>query len=141
MTGVAASVSMRLANYRDAEDAAALVALLDEYARDPMGGGQPLPDRVRRDLPACLAACPQAFTLLAFQAGRPVGLVNAFETISTFRARPLINLHDVAVTAEARGQGIGRAMLEWIEAEARRRGCCKLTLEVLEGNGVARALY
>ena len=36
---------------------------------------------------------------------------------------------------------MGRALLGAAEEHARRRGCCKLTLEVQDDNTPARALY
>ena len=72
---------------------------------------------------------------------RPIGLINCFEGFSTFAARPLINVHDVAVLPGYRGRGVAQAMLARVEEEARRRGACKLTLEVLEGNQPAMRLY
>jgi ribosomal protein S18 acetylase RimI-like enzyme len=53
----------------------------------------------------------------------------------------LINIHDLAVTAECRGQGVGRRLLEGVEAKARALGCGKVTLEVREDNVSARGLY
>jgi ribosomal protein S18 acetylase RimI-like enzyme len=60
---------------------------------------------------------------------------------SSFRARPLMNIHDIAVVPEHRGKGIGRALLAAVEEEARRRGCAKITLEVRSDNALARDLY
>ena len=60
---------------------------------------------------------------------------------STFAARPLVNIHDMVVTAQLRGKRVGRAMFAVIEAIARERDADKVTLEVLEGNAPARALY
>lgn len=119
----------------------ALVLLLDAYARDPMGGGQPLSEAVRRDLPAALAERRDALVFLAFDGEQPVGLVNCFEGFSTFNCKPLLNIHDVVVVQGYRGQGIARRLLQRAETEARARGCCKLTLEVLEGNRTAQAVY
>ena len=59
----------------------------------------------------------------------------------TFSAKPLLNVHDLAVHREYRGQGVGRRLLDAVEAEARRLGCCKLTLEVRRNNSVAKGLY
>ena len=88
-----------------------------------------------------LAARPTAFSILAFDGARPVGLVNCIEGFSTFACRPLVNVHDVAVLASHRGRRIGELMLGLAEQIARERGACKLTLEVLSGNQGARKLY
>lgn len=130
------------ADYSNAAHARAIVELLDEYARGPSGGGKPLSEQVKVELIPALQRTPCALTLLAFaEDAAPIGLLNAFETLSTFRARPLINIHDIAVTASWRRRGIGRALIEALEKIARERGCCKLTLEVLENNLSAQALY
>ena len=136
-----AELSILRADYADPRQAEALVALLDAYARDPMGGGEPLPALARAELPARLSQIPGAFSLLAYQGEVPVGLVNCFEGFSTFACRPLLNVHDLAVLPAWRGRGIGRALLARVEAIARERDCCKLTLEVLQGNHPAQALY
>jgi ribosomal protein S18 acetylase RimI-like enzyme len=121
--------------------ASALVELLDAYACDPAGGGEPLSDFVRGNLVESLAARPFVFSVLAFDGNTPVGLVNAIEGFSTFACRPLVNVHDVAVAASHRGRGIASLLFAEVETIARERGACKLTLEVLEGNASARALY
>lgn len=134
-------LSIGFADYADPRQAEALVALLDAYARDPMGGGEPLSARTRAELPARLSQIPGAFSLLANLDGVPVGLATCFEGFSTFACRPLLNIHDLAVLPAWRGRGIGRALLVRVEAIARERDCCKLTLEVLQGNRAAQALY
>jgi ribosomal protein S18 acetylase RimI-like enzyme len=60
---------------------------------------------------------------------------------STFACKPLVNIHDLAVLSGYRGQRIAERMLEMVEAIARERGACKLTLEVLSGNSSAMRLY
>lgn len=136
-----ADVTVRLADYADAADAARVVALLDSYARDPMGGGKPLSEDVRERLVPGLAAHPGAFSLLAFAGDEALGLANCITGFSTFAARPLVNIHDMAVLPEARGKGVGKALMLAVEAEARKRGACKITLEVLSGNDTAKGLY
>lgn len=117
------------------------VALLDEYARDPMGGGTPLPETVKRDLPGALAARPGVHLLLAYVDGAPAGLANCMEGFSTFACKPLLNIHDFMVSAPFRGQGVARRLMAAVEQKALELGCCKVTLEVLEGNLPAQALY
>lgn len=129
------------ADYANPAHAAALVELLDHYARDPAGGGQPLSEFARANLVAALATRPFVFSVLAFEGPAAVGLVNAIEGFSTFACAPLVNVHDVVVRDTHRGRGIATRMLAEVERIARTRGACKLTLEVLAGNRSARALY
>ena len=133
--------TVRLADYGDRADAALIVTLLDSYARDPMGGGKALDEAVRQRLVSALAVFPGAFTVLAFEGEEVLGLANCFTGFSTFAARPLINIHDLVVSPGHRGKGIGRTLMQAVEAEARTRGACKITLEVLSGNAPAKALY
>jgi len=84
---------------------------------------------------------PTALVLLALVDGSPVGIAVCFFGFSTFRAQPLLNIHDLAVLPDWRGKGIGKALLAAAEERARKRGCCKLTLEVQETNRRALALY
>ena len=132
------------ADYANPVHAAALVMLLDAYASDSMGGGEGLNDFAKTNLVPSLAARPQAFSVLAFASdddATPVGLINCIEGFSTFACKPLVNVHDVAVLPGYRGQRIGEKMLALVEQIAVERGACKLTLEVLSGNGGAVKLY
>ena len=141
MSTAAPVLTVELADYASPRDAADIVALLEAYARDPMGGGEQLGQEVRDEVVPGLAATPGAFSLIARLDGKAVGLANCFTGFSTFIAKPLINVHDMTVLANHRGRGIGKALLGAVEAEARRRGACKITLEVLSGNERAKALY
>lgn len=135
------TLQVREVDYLDPRQAAELVDLLDAYARDSAGGGQALSDFTRSNLSAHLAARPAAFSVIAYDGEKPVGLVNCIEGFSTFACRPLVNVHDVVVIASHRGAGVGRLMLERVIELSHRRGACKLTLEVLSGNRSAIALY
>lgn len=121
--------------------ARAIVRLLNEYASSPTGGGVGLAPEVKERLPGALAAHPTSHVILAMAGEDPAGLVISFEGFSTFQCRPLLNLHDVVVAEKYRGQGLSKRLLAAAEAMARRLGGCKLTLEVLEGNTIARAAY
>ena len=143
MTTLADTASLQLcrADYQHPAHAQALIFLLDAYARDAAGGGQPLAEFAKQHLVAELAARPQAFSVLAFDGTQPVGLINCIEGFSTFACRPLVNVHDVVVLASHRGRRVGEQMLALVEQLARERGACKLTLEVLQGNRSAITLY
>lgn len=131
----------RRANLDSPEDAAAVVAVLDSYASDPRGGSQPLSADVKARLIPGLRSHPTTRVWLAFDGSAPIGLCVGFLGFSTFRARPLLNIHDLAVVPGRRGAGVGRALLTAAEAHARESGCCKLTLEVQDDNRPARTLY
>jgi len=135
------NIEILQADYGNAEHAQALVRLLDMYARDAMGGGHPLSEQVKQALVPELARRPHAFSVLAFADGEAAGLVNCFEGFSTFACKPLINIHDVAVADAYRRRGIAQQMMRYVENIARQRGCCKLTLEVLQGNRNAQQMY
>lgn len=134
-------VTVLRADLDDPEHAAAIVDLLDGYARDPMGGEQPLPDEVKATLVAGLRETPAARIWLARDADAYVGIVVAFANYSTFAAKPRWNVHDVAVSAAARGKGVGRALLERVIADATDAGASAVSLEVRQDNAPARHLY
>ena len=119
----------------------AWLELLDHYARDPMGGGTGLSEYAKANLVSVLQALPTFHGALAWSGDEAVGLINCFAGFSTFAARPLLNIHDVVTRADRRGQGVGRALLDWVAERARTLGCCKLTLEVLSNNHAALAAY
>ena len=121
--------------------AAAIVQLLNEYAHDEMGGGTGLPDFTKANLIAELRKRHGTHVVIAFIDGAPAGLAICFEGFSTFLCRPLLNLHDIAVSPGYRGRGLSKRLLAKAEEIAVHIGCCKLTLEVLEGNAVAQAAY
>ena len=128
----------------DDDEARTFLTLLDAYARDPMGGSRPLPEAVRERVVPDLReriARGVALVLIARRGGQALGVAVCFAGYSTFAARPLWNLHDLAVLPEARGAGVGQALLGALETRARAQGACKLTLEVLENNARARRLY
>lgn len=118
-----------------------IVALLDAYARDPMGDGKPLSAQVRQELIPGLRQHPTTIVFLAYADDERVGIAVCFRGFSTFAARPLINIHDFAVLPNHRGLGVGSLMLAAIEKKANALGCCKLTLETQENNTRARKVY
>jgi len=135
------NIEITRADYANATDCSELVTLLDNYARDPMGGGSPLGEYAKSNLTAALAAIPGALSLLARLDGKAVGFSNCFQGFSTFSCKPVLNIHDIAVEPAYRGRGIAHALLDGITEHARDLDCCKITLEVLVGNARARSVY
>lgn len=118
-----------------------VLVLTAAYALDSMGNGGPLPPEVLERLIPGLKNHPTTLIFLAYKNGHAVGLATCFRGFSTFAARPLINISDLAVLPEYRGIGIGRQLLAAVERKARELGCCKVTLEVQENNAKARRTY
>jgi len=118
-----------------------VVAMIDAYARDPMGNNGPLPDAVYARMIDGLRATPTALVYLAYAGREAIGIATCFIGFSTFYAQPLINIHDLSIVPGFRGQGAGRLLLGAIERKARSLGCCKITLEVLADNERARRIY
>lgn len=134
-------INIIVADYSKKEHALIIPLLLDSYASDPMGGGEPLSNETKENLSKKLSEIPNAFSIIAYVDNNPAGLVNCFESFSTFLCKPLINIHDVVVLKEHRGKGICSKMLKKVEEIAKSRGCCKLTLEVLSNNDIAKTAY
>ena len=134
-------LDLQIADFSNPAHASAIVYLLNEYAKDDMGGGAPLSTYTQANLVKEMAKRPTFHSVIAFLDGSPAGLINCIEGFSTFACKPLLNIHDVVVLAEFRGQGISSLLLKKAEAIAEQLGCCKLTLEVLEGNKLAQAAY
>lgn len=86
-------------------------------------------------------ATPSAEVLIATLEGRAVGFALYFGTYSTFLARPGIHLEDLFVVPEARGAGVGRALLAELARIARDRGCGRLEWAVLTWNAPAIGFY
>jgi GNAT superfamily N-acetyltransferase len=84
---------------------------------------------------------PAAEVIIASLGDRDVGFALFFGTYSTFLARPCMHLEDLFVVPDARGRGIGHALLTRVAAIAAARGCGRLQWNVLSWNAPALAFY
>lgn len=128
-------------DYSNTKQASDLLMLLNEYAEDPMGGDAPLSAFSKENLIEQLKKRPFFFSLICYVDGEPAAFTNCVEGFSTFKCKPLINIHDFAVSRRYRGHQLSQKLLSEIETIALEMGCCKVTLEVLEGNEVAKQAY
>jgi len=129
------------ANLSNPTHSNALVTLLNAYALDPMGGGEELSDFTKENLASEIQKRTDTTVILAFDDDKPAGLINCIEGFSTFMSKPLMNIHDVYVGVDYRGKGLARQLLQAAEDLAIEKQCCKVTLEVLEGNKPAQSAY
>jgi len=135
------NVEIIVADYLNQQHAKDISFLLNCYAEDPMGGGKSLSDEVKENLASKLSQQGNAFSVLCYVDDKPVGLTNCFFGFSTFKCKPLVYIHDIVVVGNNRGLGLSQKMLDEVERVAIEKKCCKLTLEVLDGNQVAKNAY
>lgn len=130
-----------LVDYQNPQQMALLIQQLSAYALDEMGGSEDLTDAVKQRLLTDLPQQAQNFSMLAWIDNECVGMTNCLWGYSTFAALPLVNIHDLGVQKGYRGRGVSRALIEAVEAHAKTRNACKVTLEVLGNNIIAKAAY
>ena len=119
----------------------AIVELLDHYSQEPLAQAQPLTDDARQRLIPGLRQMPTTRAFLSRDTSRqPIGLALCFVGFSSFRARPLINIHDLIVLHSHRRRGVGSRLMQAVVNYARQHDCCSVTLEVRRDNP-ARAWY
>jgi len=94
-------------------------------------------DRMSRDSLRRFLRNSGASFLVAESQGRILGDALLLRRHGSRTAR----LYTLAVTPEARGQGLGEALLAAVESVARAGGCARLRLEVRSDNAPAQALY
>ncbi|MBX3118360.1 MAG: GNAT family N-acetyltransferase [Fimbriimonadaceae bacterium] len=133
-------VRVEIADLSKTEHQQAVRGLTNAYAKDSNALGRSLPDDVLERLPDEIASHPAGVVFLAWSGDKPVGQATCFIGFATFSAKRLINVHDLIVLAECRGQGVGEKLLQAVEDYARANGFAKVTLEVAEGNP-AKRLY
>jgi len=79
--------------------------------------------------------------LIAWQGERPVGLVLYFSEFSTWRGKPGVYIQDLYVSAEVRGTGLGRQLLQALFERSRCWGATYCKLAVYHDNEPALSFY
>ncbi len=134
-------VAFEFCNFDNPEHVQALLNLYAHYMQDPMGNAPALTPEQQTKLIEALKTRPKTFVLFIRLNDEYAGLTTCFELFSTFKVQPYLYIHDVIIHSRFRGQKLGRKLLEQVTAEARKRNCCKITLEVREDNPAALRLY
>lgn len=84
---------------------------------------------------------PYAEVLIGEVDGAPMGFALFFHNFSTFEGRPGIYLEDLFVRPEARGVGLGKALLAALARLAVERDCARLEWSVLDWNAPSIGFY
>jgi GNAT superfamily N-acetyltransferase len=91
---------------------------------------------------ACvLKMLPQGYRCIAWQEGSTYRGLCGFWQGTRFWCGDFIDLDNVVVDEQARGSGIGKKLLDWVEAEARRLGCQQLGLDCYTTSHDAHRFY
>ncbi len=123
------------------EDAPALLSLIDALA-DYEKLDRPDANARARLIRDGFARNPPRFrAYLAEQDDAPVGYAITFETYSSFLARPTLYVEDIFVPPDARGRGVGSALLRHLAREAVAGDCGRMEWVVLDWNELAQNFY
>ena len=132
--------------------------LIRSLARDDLAAWKPLWDGYNAfygregstALPAAITqvtwqrffdACEPVHALVAELNGRLVGLAHYVMHRSTTRMEPTCYLQDLFTLASARGQGVGRRLIEGVYEQAALSGGLRVYWQTHVTNTAARALY
>lgn len=128
---------IRVAGLDDVDALVELIHDLAEYERSP--GSVEITAGQLHD--ALFAPLPRIFAHVAEEDGRVVGMAIWFLNFSTWTGRSGIHLEDLYVRPEARGAGVGRALVGELAAIARRSGYARVEWSVLDWNEPALRFY
>jgi GNAT superfamily N-acetyltransferase len=101
----------------------------------------PDPEKQRRALEIILADPSRARIYVARDAGKVIAMAALHFTTSTAEGGKAAWLEDCIVRPDYRRQGIGKALLEYVVAQARAEGALRVMLLTDGDNARAQALY
>lgn len=85
---------------------------------------------------------PKTGTIYVAREGKQVlAMVSVLNCVSTAEGGPAGLLEDMVVRPEARGRGVGKALLDHAIDQSREKGLLRLTLLTDSDNATARGLY
>ena len=130
------TVNIRPATPQDAALILRFIRELAEFEREP--------DAVKateEGLAHALFDERSAEAVIAEQEGKPMGFALFFHNFSTWTGRKGLYLEDLYVTPEARGSGVGTALLRHLAGIALDRDCGRFEWAVLDWNTPAIDFY
>jgi GNAT superfamily N-acetyltransferase len=84
---------------------------------------------------------PMGYRCIGAYKGDELIGVSGFWVMSQFYCRKSMRIDNFIVDKENRGKGIGKLMLNWIQAEGKKLGCTQTVLDSLTGNVQSHRFY
>lgn len=131
------SLAIRPATPADVPTILRFVKELAAYEREPDAVKATEADFER----ALFGERPHVEAVIAEDGDAPLGFALFFHNFSTWEGKPGVYLEDLYVTPEARGRGVGKALLAHLARIAVERGCARLEWWVLDWNTPAIEFY
>ena len=128
-------------NIHNAQHTQEMLRLLNLYMLDPMGKSAPMDEELKAPLLQGLSAQPNYVMLLGYANETCLALANCFVNFSTFKAKPLLYIHDFVVDPACRNRGYGSQFMNAILQWSKQQGHCRVNLEVRNDNPNAQKLY
>ncbi len=120
------------------------LSLIAQFIRD-LADYERLADAVRFEEAALgeklFGARPYAEVLIGEIDNKAQGFALFFHNFSTFEGKPGVYLEDLFVRPEARGSGLGKALLQQLAKIAVERDCARLEWSVLDWNEPSIGFY
>jgi ribosomal protein S18 acetylase RimI-like enzyme len=134
-------LNIRTATKDDLEFLLSLAPRLSEMGLPPFRQEEALQAFTRDLLQKTLETQADSFILIAEQEGKHLGFIHLEEDKEFFSGKPHGYIANLAITKEAEGKGVGRALMSAAESWAKEKGFAFMSLFVFATNQHARAFY
>jgi len=122
------NITIRNVQFQDAEDITSIIREVGWFEHLKSESAQITAERVRQHISLCLADDSHSAFVAENEKHKVIGYSSVHYLPYFFLPGPEGYVSELFVSAEDRGQGIGNVLLEQVIAEARRRGCARLSL-------------
>lgn len=121
-------IKIRNVQVRDAEDIAVIIREVGWFEHLKTESAQTTAERVRRHISLTLADDSHSAFVAEDDNNNIVGYSSVHYLPYFFLRGPEGYISELFISEKARGKGVGTALLEKVIAEARKRGCARLSL-------------
>ena len=121
-------ITIRSVHYQDAESITSIIREVGWFEHLKSESVRTTTERVRQHISLCLADDSHSVFVAEDEKHRVIGYSSMHYLPYFFLPGPEGYISELFVSAEARGQGVGTALLEQVIAEARKHGCARLSL-------------